>query len=415
MRRFGLLVLALGLVLLIGCGGSESGSDVTTVKLVVWKPNNPAAWDSALVLFHAQYPNIRIEREIGPHSSSQFHDLLTQKLRNHDPSVDVFLMDVVWTPEFAQAGWAMPLDSLFPPSEQSKFFAGCIQADQWNGNIYGVALNIDGGILYYRKDLLDKYGFSPPVTWDEMLDQIDTIRKKESDPNLYGYSGQFKQYEGLICDMLEFVHSNGGDLLKPTMPETEQAVAFVRDNIIDAAAPRGVLTYEEQESLDLFKEGGAIFHRNWPYAWSITKESPIAGKVGIARLPTFKDGMHTSTLGGWRMAISQFSQHKDAAWQVVQFFTSPAMNRHFAILAGRAPARRALYSDSLVLAANPHFAAMYPVFETATPRPRTPIYPQISNILQRSMQAAISERQSDIPALAQDADTKIHEAMESIQ
>ncbi|GAB4326397.1 MAG: ABC transporter substrate-binding protein [Candidatus Zixiibacteriota bacterium] len=402
-------------VLLSQCGGSDGDSGATTVNLVVWKPNNPAAWDSALVLFHNAHPDIKIVREIGPHSSSQFHDLVAQKLRNQDPSVDAFLMDVVWTPEFAAAGWAIPLNRQFPPSEQGKFFDGCIEADVWNDSIYGVPLNIDAGILYYRKDLLDKYGFAPPRTWPEMLAQIDTILAGENEPRLNGYSGQFRQYEGLVCDMLEFVRSNGGRLTEPQSPATMEAVRFVRDRLIGRAAPRGVLTYSEQESLDLFSSGGAIFHRNWPYAWALTKESPIAGNVGIAPLPTFKDNLSTSTLGGWRFGISRFSRNKDAAWTVVQFFTSPEIQKHFAVLAGRAPARKALYQDPDVLEANPHYEEMFPVFENATPRPRTPVYPQVSNILQRFLHAALSEQDADLDALAAKASKEIEAALGQVQ
>ncbi|MEW5875685.1 MAG: ABC transporter substrate-binding protein, partial [Candidatus Zixiibacteriota bacterium] len=336
-RRIGFGLL---FIFLVSCGGAGNGDGVTTVRMVVWKPNVPAAWDSALAAFHSAHPDIKIEREIGPHSSTQFHDLLTQKLRNHDPSVDVFLMDVIWTPEFAQAGWARPLGDRFPPAEQSEFFPGCIAADRWRGDIYGVPLNIDAGVLYYRRDLLDKYGFAPPATWGEMVAQCDSIRRGEADSSLVGYSAQFRQYEGLICDMLEFVQSNGASLTDPASPAAVRAVRFVRDSIIGHAGTRGLLTYSEQESLDLFMSGGAVFHRNWPYAWAVCKGSAVAGQVGIARLPSFEGGASASALGGWRFGISPFSKNADAAWAVVSFFTSPGMQRHFAVSAGRAPARR---------------------------------------------------------------------------
>jgi multiple sugar transport system substrate-binding protein len=416
MRRIALIVgLLITGTMMWNCGGTDDGSGVTTVKLVVWKPNNPAAWDSALVLFHNAHPDIRIVREIGPHSSSQFHDLVAQKLRNRDASVDAFLMDVVWTPEFAAAGWAIPLDDRFPPMEQEKFFDGCIEADLWEGSIYGVPLNIDAGILYYRADLLEKYNLSPPATWADMVEQIVIIQAGENDPNLHGFSGQFRQYEGLVCDMLEFVQSNGGRLTEPSSPETMDAIEFVRSDLIGRAAPRGVLTYSEQESLDLFTSGGAIFHRNWPYAWALAKESGISGKVGIARLPAFKEGMSASALGGWRFGISPFSRQQDVAWTVVEFFTSPEIQKHFAVVAGRAPARKALYQDADVLAANPHFADMYPVFETATPRPRTPVYPQVSNILQRFLHTALSEESADLATLAGKAAVDIEKAMSTVR
>ena len=125
---------------------------------------------------------------------------------------------------------------------------------------------------------------------------IVTGERKEN-PDIWGFSGQFKQYEGLICDMMEFVMSNGGRLTdadtgKPLTSEKKalESVRFVRDKIIGAIAPMGVLTYEEPESLDLFIQGKVVFMRNWPYAWKVSNDpdrSKAVEKVGIAKLPIF--------------------------------------------------------------------------------------------------------------------------------
>ncbi|NIR14407.1 MAG: extracellular solute-binding protein, partial [Desulfobacterales bacterium] len=108
------------------------------------------------------HPGIDLHIETGPHSSTAFHDLLTQKLKNKSTDVDVFLMDVIWPSEFAAAGWAFPLDKYFTPEEQAGYLEGSILANSYKGNIYGVPLFVDSGMLYYRKDLLDTYGFAPP-------------------------------------------------------------------------------------------------------------------------------------------------------------------------------------------------------------------------------------------------------------
>jgi multiple sugar transport system substrate-binding protein len=403
-----LVSLLLGLAF-AGCGGpgEEEKAGVTELKIVIWKPDSPGSWDEALARFHASHPDIRVALEVGPNNSTQFHDLLTQKLRNREPSVDAFLMDVIWTPEFAQAGWVIALDDRFPPAERERFFPACIEADTYRGSIYGVPFNTDAGLLFYRRDLLDARGFAAPRTWEEMLSQIAAIEAAEQDPRLFGYSGQFKQYEGLVCDMLEFVQSNGGDLWEPDAPATVEAVRFVRDRIVGDVAPRGVLTYKEQQSLDLFTAGGAIFHRNWPYAWAVCADSPIAGKVGISVLPTFVPGLSTAALGGWRFGISAFSRHPEETWRFVAFMTSPEIQKLFTLDIGKPPARRALYEDADVLAKYPHFASLRSVFESATPRPRSPVYPQISHILQRYFHAALSDPGSDIPALAAEAAEKI--------
>jgi len=424
MRPFlALAIMALLLLtLLTGCS-SKKDSDVTTIRFVTWKPNQPEAWEKILSIFHQENPDLKIQREIGPHSSTAFHDLLTQKLKNKSRDVDVFFMDVIWPAEFAAAGWALPLDDFIAGQEREKFLEGAIFANTFENRLYGIPLFIDSGMLYYRKDLLQQYGFTPPVTWQEMVNTADKIVIGESKKanTIYGFSGQFKQYEGLVCNMMEYILSNNGmlvdrgkDVSAVTGKRAIEAVRFVRDQIIGVAAPVGVLAYQEPESLDLFIQGKAVFHRNWPYAWQISNDpqrSTIAGKVGIAKLPYFPGGKNYSTLGGWQLGISRYSEHKEAAWKFVQFLTSERIQKLLAITSGKAPTRRALYDDPEVLKENPHFRYMKEVFLSAYPRPVTPLYPALSNLLQRYFSTAIADKQSDIRGEAEDTSREMNKLL----
>jgi multiple sugar transport system substrate-binding protein len=415
--------LAIGLLILTlfslgGCAKKEDGNE-TVVRFVTWKPNQPAVWDDIIAQFEKENPGIRISREVGPHSSTAFHDLLTQKLKNRSSDVDVFFMDVIWPPEFAAAGWAMPLANIFPKAEQEKFLSGPVKANTYRGAIYGIPLFIDSGMLFYRKDLLDKYGFKAPETWDEMVKQGRRITAGElrEGRDIYGFSGHFKQYEGLVCNMLEYILSNNGHVLDPDTGKSEiagkpavEAIKFVRDKIIGGAAPKGVLTYEEPESLALFIQGKAVFHRNWPYAWAVSnnpERSQIVGDVAVARLPHFPEGKSHAILGGWQLGISNFSRNKEAARKFILFLTSDRIQELLAIKAGFAPTRKALYDDTAILKRNPQFAAMKDVFVTAYPRPRSPLYPAVSDTLQRFFSKVISDAHSDIEGQAQKASDEI--------
>jgi multiple sugar transport system substrate-binding protein len=420
-KPFLLLFMSLIILPLLSLSGCEEKQEraETVIHFVTWKPNIPEAWEEIYRIFAEEHPDIKVIKEVGPHSSTAFHDLLTQKLKNKSRDVDVFLMDVIWPPEFAAAGWAMPLDDVFTPSEQKEFLEGTILANKYKGRIYGIPLFIDSGVLYYRKDLLDKYGFKPPETWDEMVRQAERIVSEEAKRGneIYGFSGQFKQYEGLVCDMMEYILSNGGNIIDPDSgrvgiadPAAIEAVRFVRDRIIGEVAPRGVLTYQEPESLDLFIQGKAVFHRNWPYAWEVSNNpdrSKIVGKVGITRLPHFPGGRSYSTLGGWQVGISSYSENKEAALVFARFLTSERIQKLLALKAGRAPTRKRLYEDQDILKAYPHFASMKEVFLTAYPRPRTPLYPAVSNILQRYFSKVISNPGSDIEKEAKMASGEI--------
>ena len=382
----------------------------TQLRFVTWRPEAAAVWQELISGFEARHPGVKVVREVGPHSSTEFHDLVTQKLRNRDPEMDVFFMDVIWPGEFASAGWALPLDEFFSAAQQKEFLTAPIAANRYQGRIYGVPLFVDAGMLYFRKDLLAKYRLAPPRTWPELVDQAKLILAREHDAYLTGYSAQFKQYEGLVCNLMEFIMSNGAafwdeQTLKSSLASSRatEAVRFVRDQIIRTISHRGVLAYQEPESLALFTQGKALFHRNWPYAWEVANDaqrSKVAGHVGVMPLPSFPGHKSVATLGGWQLGISRFSRHPPLAWQFVEHMTSREAQKQIALATGRGPARADLYRDAELLAKHPHFSAGYDTFVLAEPRPRTPVYLPLSNIMQRYFSSAIAIPDSNIDQLA---------------
>ena len=356
---------------------SVNAGEPTDIVFLTWKSNQPEVWTRLIEEFHREHPGIHVHVQMGPHSSSEYHAIVTQRLKNKDASLDVFFMDVIWPPEFANAGWAQDLSNRFSPEERAQFLPGTISANTFRNKIYGVPCYLAGGLLYFRKDLLEKYRFPPPRTWQDMLRNGRTILRKESEPGLWIYSGQFKQYEGLVCNMLEIIWSNGGQILDPHTGEV----------------------CVDQPSVE---EGKAVFHRNWPYAWSVANDpekSRISGKVGVAGLPAFEGKDSSSVLGGWQFGISRWSKRTDAAWEFIRFMTSHRSQTLLAEEASLAPTRRSVYDSPEVKRYAPHLKAFLPVFETARPRPLSPIYPMISQELQRLFSRAIVEGSSDIPGL----------------
>jgi multiple sugar transport system substrate-binding protein len=419
--------LALDTGAIAGDRADQTGEPLkpVTLRFVSWKADHPRAWDEAFARFADSHPHISIVRELAPHSSTAYHDLLTQKLKNRDATVDLFFMDIIWVPEFASAGWAQPLDDLFSSEEQEHFLPAAMETGRYGGHVYGVPSRIDSGMLFYRADLLAKYEFTPPRTWSELITQAEVITggERAMHPALRGYSGQFKQYEGLVCSMMEFVGGYGGRLVTPDLrnsmlstPATLAAVEFVRDQIVGRIASRAVLTYQEPESVVPFIQGNAVFHRNWPYTWEVANDprrSKVAGKVGVVPLPRMAAGHPpTTALGGWLYAISPFSRHPREAWDFIRFISSAPLQRHFALAAGIAPSRAAVLQDEQVLEANPHFRAQLAMFDRATARPRTPLYPAVSNILQRYFSRALAYRDVDLPAEAKRADAQINRLLE---
>lgn len=357
---------------------------------------DPEAFDRLIQRFEVENTGIKVKDEMLPSTTDEQHQLYVINLEGRSTDFDVFAMDVIWVPEFARAGWLRDLSHILPPEERGEFFKGPVEAVTFNGRIYAIPWYIDAGVLFYRKDLLEKYGFLPPKTWHELVHIASEIARKE--PDLYGFVWQGKQYEGLVCNVLEYLWGNGGGVFKDgriviDSLENQQALGFMRDLIYEySVTPEFVTTMTEEPSRRIFGKGKAIFMRNWPYAWNIFqgKDSPVKGKVGVSSLPSFPGHESFSTLGGWQLGINRYTRHPEEAERFIQFFTSNETQKGLSLTIGYQPTRRRLYSDADLVQVQPFMASLYGVFEHARPRPVTPFYMMLSQVIQPEFSAVLS-------------------------
>ncbi len=263
----------------------------------------------------------------------------------------------------------------------------------------------DAGILYYRKDLLEKYGKQPPATWQELTDiarEIQDGERAAGNDKMQGFVFQAKAYEGLTCNALEWVDSFGGGQIVAedgsiTVNNDKAAAALeLAASWVGDIAPEGVLNYAEEESRGVFQSGNAVFMRNWPYAWALgnAPDSPISGKIGVAQLPMGgADGKHTGALGGWQLAVSKYSQNAELAVELVKYLTSPEEQKRRAIKGSFNPTIAALYQDQEVLQAVPFFGDLYDTFTNAVARPSrvsAAKYNQVSSEFFNAVHAVLS-------------------------
>jgi multiple sugar transport system substrate-binding protein len=385
--------LAAGILLLLAAPGAPASPDV--VGFLMWKPGQRGAWTRVIAAFEAANPGTRVRVEEAPPASGAFHALLVTKLRAQDPTLDAFLIDVVWPAELTAAGYLEPVDDLLPEQDRRRLFPAALEAACIGPRAVAVPFNVDGGALYYRADLLAEQGFGPPETWGELERQVKVIRARH--PEVVGYTGQFEQYEGLVCNMLEIVASNGGHLERDGQPalgaRAEEAVAWVRNRLVGGIAPRAVLNQREPESREVFMQGHAIFHRNWPETWKIANDpvrSKVAGRVGLAPLPRFEGGRSASALGGWALAIAAHSPRKEAARKLVRFLSGYEAQKRLTLETAHVPARADVLDDPDVLAAFPHFKILKKILGSAVTRPKLPDYAAFSDRLQRELYARIA-------------------------
>ncbi|MGQ0812541.1 MAG: ABC transporter substrate-binding protein [Nitrospiraceae bacterium] len=372
---------------------------------LVFKHGKMSAGPGELALllkdFEHRHPGITIREEILPSSSDQQHQFYAINLEGRSAAFDVLALDMIWVQEFARAGWIREVDELLRAFERSDYFSSAIDAAMFNGHLYAIPWYVDAGVLFYRRDLLERYGLAVPKTWSDLVQTTRTIVKEERDPHLKGFVWQGKQYEGFVCSALEFVWGNNGHLLNGPAAETEEALAFMRDLIVDDISPGLVMTADEEVTRHVFGSGRAIFMRNWPYAWSLlqTEGSPVRGKIGLGPLPSFSGQSSSSVLGGWMLAIPRSAEHSHNAEQLIRFLTDSDTQKKIAQQIGYKPSRRSLYHDDALLRQEPWLADLYPIVDAARSRPVTPYYLMLSQVWQSELSAVMVGRRSPREAL----------------
>jgi len=403
----GVVVLAVA-VFLSACGGRSdkhetvltfSGSALGAEGTLVAKQ---------LQRFMQLNPGIRVELQRTPDDASQRHQLYVQWLNARVGNPTILQLDVVWTPEFAAAGWVLPLEQYGPA--KAEFFPATIAANTWAGKLYALPWFADVGLLYRRTDLVQR----EPATLEEMVSDAQSAMAKRGGPR-YGIVLQAARYEGLITGFVEYLGAFGGRIIDDkgevvvNRPEAVRALEFMRDEFYRwHVAPLDALTWHEEEARFAFQNGNAVFMRNWPYpvaAMSDTSQSKVAGKFTVSPMPasgTAPGGHSTAALGGAQLAINAYTEFPDAAYKLIAYLTAPEQMLERARAVGQYPTRPALYDDARMKGALaiPLDNARRAI-ESATPRPVTPIYTELSEILQIEVARALV-RQSE-PRQALDA------------
>jgi multiple sugar transport system substrate-binding protein len=398
-----IFTLFIFLISITACGQSSTSNSIVFKHGKI--AGDPVLFDELLKRFEAENPGITVKHEALPASTDEQHQYYVINLEGKSTDFDVLSMDVIWVQEFARAGWLADINHLIPAEKRNEFFNGPMQAVTYQNTLYAVPWYIDAGLLYYRQDLLQKYALPVPKTWHELIRTAKTITSLE--PDLYGFIWQGKQYEGLVCNALEYMWSNGGEVIKDGKaalysPQNIEALQFMRNLITEhKITPELVTTSIEEPTRSIFGQGKALFMRNWPYAWNIFQrdDSPIKGKVGVSQLPSFTGHEPASTLGGWQLGINKYSANKAAAEKLIKYLTSAEIQKELALSIGYKPTRKNLYQDKELLQAQPYFAMLYDVFLHARPRPLSPYYMQITQVLQPELSAILAGFKSPEEAL----------------
>lgn len=369
-------------------------------RLTFWvggAPQEVDYWQRLVDEFTAR-TGIPVEVIRQPSATGQRKQGLVLALGARRPDPDLFLMDIVWVDQFVRSDWLMPLNGYFREDalQPALFFDTIIDAvDRYGKRYFALPAFLDVGVLYYRTDLLRRYGFAgPPDTWKALAGQADAIQQAERrrNPNFNGFVWQGAQYEGLVCTFLEFAKTHGGGFLRNgrpdmTAPGNRTALQFMRDLIhpYGISPPNTYTEMQEEEVRQSFQRGNALFERNWLYAWRLHQRdgSPVRGKVGMTALPHVPGVPTAATLGGWHFGISKYSDAKTQAWQLAAFLLSRETQTKLLLQLGWYSCRKDVYRGPDVRRKVENIEQLQAIVAHAVSRPHRPYYDLLSRIIQR--------------------------------
>jgi multiple sugar transport system substrate-binding protein len=290
----------------------------------------------------------------------------------------------------------------------NEFFPATIAANRWNGALYALPWFIDVGMLYRRTDLVPR----PPRDIGDLVQLAARARDERAVP--FGFVWQGARYEGLVTVFLEHLGAFGGAILDDggrvvvDSAAAEKALTSMRDAIyVQRIVPEAVLTWQEEQSRFAFQRGQAAFMRNWPYAYALLEDptqSAVVDRFAVTPMPHGSGGMPTAALGGSVLAVNAWSDQPTAAYQLIEYLLQPEQMIERARVAGQFPTRPALYETpelASALTIPPDDALM--VINHAVARPVTPVYSELSEILQIALHRALTRQQEPGPALREAA------------
>lgn len=430
-RRVAVAAVSLSALLVAAaCGSSSSpssgtGSSAPAVDFTkqgdieVWQGKDVSGnFPKLIAQFNAQHPQGKVTFHELPDAADQQRQQMIQNTQIKNPAMAVLSVDVVWTSEFAAKGYVVPL-----PADQfptTGFLQSAVNSATYFNKLYAYPSTSDGGLLYYRKDLLTKYGISsPPTTFDQMKADCDKIRAGENNSSLGCFAGQYNKYEGLTVNFDEAVHSAGGVIVgddgKPNVntPQAAKGLQTLADWFKNGDIPKAAITWQEENGRQAFEAGQLIFHRNWGYVYNLAqtdKASVVKGKFDVAPLPGIT-GPGVSSLGGHNYAIAANATNKGTAVDFLKFMSSEAVQKSNTLATSNSPTLEKLYTDSDLVKKFPFMPVQLKSIQGAVPRPKAVEYGDVTLAIQDAaygaLQTGANGQTADASAALQALQTKL--------
>ncbi|WP_214104159.1 ABC transporter substrate-binding protein [Acrocarpospora catenulata] len=347
--------------------------------------------------WNAAHPNEKVTIVELPASADDQLKQLQQNAQVKSDAYSVLGLDVVWTAQFAANRW---IDEIPASTDTSGLLTSAIESAKYRGTLYAVPWQTNGGLLFYRTDLLTAAGITTaPATWAQMQDACAKVKALPQGKDVSCYAGQFDKYEGLVVNFAEAVQSAGGRVFdeqgNPTVdaPQAKAALTWLVSAFNDGTIPKAAITYKEEDGRKAFQDGTLVFLRQWPYVWDLANKtdgsSKVAGKFAVAALPGL-NGPGSSTLGGLNLAVSSFGKNKATARDFITYLTGEEAQRANLLATSTAPTRTSLYADAALQKQFPYLPYLQKSLESAVARPKAVHYGDVSAAIQNAIAPVIA-------------------------
>ena len=391
-----------------GCGSDDEGGPVRVNWFVAIQPGGSIE-EIAKACTEQAAGKYEIKLELLPTEADQQREQLVRRLGAEDSSIDLIGMDVIWTAEFANAGWLTPYEGADATAVTKDAFDSAVESASFDGKVYGAPFNSNTQLLYYNKDIVP----APPETWDQMIDQAvqaGTTIQLQAD-----------RYEGFVVWFNSLVESAGGQIL--TGPEevdlpqapTEAALEVIGKLANSPAASADIDTSNEDSARLGYESGASGFQINYTFAYGSAGENApdVQKATGIARYPAVTAGQPSRPpLGGFNIGVSAFSENPDVAFEAAKCISSPESQLTATELDGLPPSNQTLYADKVVTEAYPGFAELVKQsIDDAAPRPLTPAYTDLSLAIQRTLHPPDEINPDDVGTVYDELKSNVEDAV----
>jgi multiple sugar transport system substrate-binding protein len=367
----------------VGCGFEESKGVGSGPTITFYAFNEPGGAFEKTLNDCSKEANGRYSLEYNrlPTDADQQRELVARRLAAEDSDIDIIGMDVIWTAEFAEAGWILPWEGERATEAKKGKLAGPLKTAEYKGKLWADPFTSNTQLLWYRKDRVKQ--LPKNYTWDDLIDIAHH--------NGSSIEVQAARYEGYTVWINSLIASAGGSLVDQNgdvkVDDTAERAAEIVKRVADEAAPEGMSNNKEDQARLGFESGRSDFEVNYTFVWASAGElgGDFQKNMGFARYPRVdRDKPSRVTLGGINLGIGAYSKHPDLAFEAAQCIAKDKNQVVAAELGGLAPSSEALYDNPKVKKAFPFGDLMRQSIDEGVPRPVSPAYSDISLAIQKT-------------------------------